>query len=121
MREDTNNIESNGFHIGVSHVLIKQITSSMLRVMYKNAAQVWLPIIMASMAERGDLSDFERGVIVGARLEGASVTKTAQVADVSRAMVSCTLPSAPPLVFPVLLILSDSGYVGMKRKVGTNW
>ncbi|MGH0152958.1 UNVERIFIED_CONTAM: hypothetical protein FKN15_022802 [Acipenser sinensis] len=55
----------------------------MLRVMYKNAGQAWLPIIMASMAARGDLSDFEKWVIVGIRLAGASVTKTAQLADVS--------------------------------------
>ncbi len=48
--------------------------------MYKNAGQAWLPIIMASMAARGDLSDL---VIVGVRLAGASVTKTAQLADVS--------------------------------------
>ena len=53
----------------------------MLRVMHKNAAQAWLPIIMAA---RGDPSDFEGGVIVGARFAGASVTKTAQLADVSR-------------------------------------
>ena len=54
----------------------------MLWAMYKNAAQAWLPLIMASVAARGDLSDFERGVIVGACLVGASVTKTYQFADV---------------------------------------
>ena len=46
----------------------------MLQVMYKNAAQTQLPIIMASMAARGDPIEFERGVIVGVHLAGASVT-----------------------------------------------
>jgi IS30 family transposase len=36
----------------------------------------------------GDLSDFERGQIVAARLAGASVTKTATSLGVSRATVS---------------------------------
>jgi transposase len=35
-----------------------------------------------------DLSDFERGQIVGARLAGASMTKTATLLGVSRATVS---------------------------------
>jgi transposase len=36
----------------------------------------------------GDLSDFERGQIVGARLAGASVIKVATLLGVSRATVS---------------------------------
>jgi hypothetical protein len=36
----------------------------------------------------GDLSDFERGQVAGARLDAASVTKTATLLDVSRAKVS---------------------------------
>jgi predicted transcriptional regulator len=36
----------------------------------------------------GDLSDFERGQILGARLAGTFVTKTATLLGVSRATVS---------------------------------
>jgi predicted transcriptional regulator len=36
----------------------------------------------------GDLSDFQRGQIVRARLAGASVTKSANLLGVSRAAVS---------------------------------
>jgi NADH:ubiquinone oxidoreductase subunit E len=36
----------------------------------------------------GDLSDFQRGQIIGARLPAASVTKTATLLGVSRAVVS---------------------------------
>lgn len=35
------------------------------------------------MARGKDLSDFERGLIVWAQMEGASITKTAQLAGVS--------------------------------------
>jgi predicted transcriptional regulator len=36
----------------------------------------------------GDFTDIERGQIVGARLSGASVTRTATLLGVSRATVS---------------------------------
>ena len=55
--------------------------------MYKNAAQVWLPIIMASTAALEDLSDWKKGDC-WVCLAGASVTKTAQLADFSWATVS---------------------------------
>jgi hypothetical protein len=41
----------------------------------------------------GDLSDFERGQIVGARLVGESVTKTTTLLDVSRMKISEIMPS----------------------------
>lgn len=52
----------------------------MHRVMIKNAGQAWLRI-MVGMTSRGDFSAFERRVIVGVHLAGASMTKTAQHAD----------------------------------------
>jgi hypothetical protein len=39
-------------------------------------------------SENGDLSDFERGQIIGAHLAGASVTKTATLLGISRVTVS---------------------------------
>ena len=84
---DTKYIESNGFQTRVAHVLIKRIPSQHDRAMYKNAAQAWLPIIMACTAARGVLSHFEKGVIVGVSWTGAPVTKAAQLADVSQATV----------------------------------
>jgi hypothetical protein len=36
----------------------------------------------------GELSDFERGQIIGVRLAGTSVTKTATLLGISRARVS---------------------------------
>ncbi len=36
----------------------------------------------------GDISEFKKGEILGARVAGASLTKTASLCDVSRAKVS---------------------------------
>jgi len=41
----------------------------------------------------GDFSDFRRGQIVGARLAGASVTRTATLLGVSKAAVSKVMMS----------------------------
>ena len=38
-----------------------------------------------------DLSDFEKGQIVGARMAGASITKTAELLDFSRTTISRTM------------------------------
>jgi IS30 family transposase len=43
---------------------------------------------MSKTQKMGDLSNFERGQIVGAHLAGASVTKTATLLGVSRVTVS---------------------------------
>lgn len=59
----------------------------MLRVMYRNARQAQLPIILGTMARRA-LSDCERGLGVKAYLTGASVMKTAQRSDVTQGTVS---------------------------------
>ena len=45
--------------------------------MYKTVEQTMLILILK------DVSDFERGLIVGAQMAGASVTKTVQLAAVS--------------------------------------
>lgn len=54
--------------------------------MYTNHGQAWLPIIITSMTARGDLSAFHRELIFGACLVAASMTKTAQLDDVSGAI-----------------------------------
>ena len=55
---DEKYFESRCFHTGVVSELINQLKHPiMLRVMYKNAQ---LPIILAIMARRRDLSDFEK-------------------------------------------------------------
>jgi hypothetical protein len=45
----------------------------------------------------GDLSDFERGQIVGAHIARASVTKTVTLLGVSRATVSKVMPACTNL------------------------
>ena len=55
----------------------------------------------------GDFSDFQRGQIVGARLAGASVTKTAALLGVSRAAVS-----------KVMMTYTNHGRTSAKRNSG---
>ncbi len=40
------------------------------------------------MGRKGDLSDFERGVIVGSRRAGLSISKTADLLGFSRTTIS---------------------------------
>ncbi len=40
------------------------------------------------MGKKGDLSDFERGIVVGARLAGLSISKTADLLRFSRTTIS---------------------------------
>uniref|UniRef100_A0A9J7YSR6 Tc3 transposase DNA binding domain-containing protein n=1 Tax=Cyprinus carpio carpio TaxID=630221 RepID=A0A9J7YSR6_CYPCA len=40
------------------------------------------------MGKKGDLSDFERGMVVGARLAGLSISKTADLLRFSRTTIS---------------------------------
>ena len=55
-----------------------------------------------------DLSDFEKGQIVGARMAGASLTKTAELLVFSRATISRTMSelkntSRPPTIGAALV------------------
>ena len=40
------------------------------------------------MGKKGDLSDFERGIVVGARQAGLSISKTADLLGFSRTTIS---------------------------------
>ncbi len=40
------------------------------------------------MGKKGDLSDFERGIVVGARRAGLSISKTADLLGFSRTTIS---------------------------------
>jgi hypothetical protein len=60
--------------------------------------------------EMGDFPDFKRGQIVGARLAGAFVTKTATLLGVSRATVS-----------KVMSAYTTHGKTSVKSNGGRKW
>ena len=61
----------------------------------------------------GDISEFKRGQIVGARLAGASVTKTASLCNVSKATVSRVMSA----YHPEGRTTSNRSNCGCKRKL----
>ncbi len=47
------------------------------------------------MGKKGDLSDFERGMVVGARRAGLSISKTADLLGFSRTTISRVTENGP--------------------------
>lgn len=76
----TKYIECRCFYKGVAPKPIKELTSQLDWIEYKNAGQAHLPIILAT--RRKDTSESEGAEVVGSA--DASATKTAELAEVSR-------------------------------------